>query len=145
MLNATRHGRKWNLQQVDHLHQMMLTVNLRHFFIALTSLFCCNGGEDAERDDDSKRKQRSEARKRQRAAKKLKEALGLGVEAGDEVVYCRLMLEPLDGSRQTNIGFIRVNSGRVTFLGARAQIMREIESIFLPQTRRVFYSNLGLY
>ncbi len=53
-----------------------------------------NGGEGAERDKDSgvvkeiaKRKQRSEARKRQRAAKKLKEAQGLGVEAGDEVVY----------------------------------------------------------
>jgi hypothetical protein len=102
-----------------------------------------NGGEDAVRDDDSKRKHRSEARKRQRAAKKLKETLGLGVEAGDEVVYCRLMLEPLDGSRQTNIGFIRVNSGRVTFLGARAQIMREIESIFLPQTWRFFIPTLG--
>jgi hypothetical protein len=50
----------------------------------------------------------------------------------DEVLYCRLILEPLDGSRQTNIGFIRVNSGRVTFLDARAQIMREIENIFLP-------------
>jgi hypothetical protein len=63
----------------------------------------------------------------------------------DEVVYCRLMLEPLDGSRQTNIGFIRVNSGRETFLGARVQIMREIESIFLPQTWRFFCTNLGLY
>jgi hypothetical protein len=89
-----------------------------------------NGGEDAERDEDSKRKHRSEARKHQRAAKKLMEAQGLGVEAGDEIVYCRLMLEPLDGSRQTNIGFIRVNSGRVTFLASRAQIMREISSFW---------------
>jgi hypothetical protein len=63
--------------------------------------------------------------------------------AADEVVYCRLMLEPLDGSRQTNIGFIRVNSGRVTFLGASAQIMREIESIFLPQTWRFFIPTMG--
>ena len=55
----------------------------------------------------------------------------------------RLMLEPLDGSRQTNIGLIRVNSGRVTFLGARAQIMREIKSIFLPQTWRFFIPTLG--
>jgi len=109
-----------------------------------------NGGKDAERNEDSgvvkeiaKRKERSEARKRQHAAKKLKEAQGLGIEVGDEVVYCRLMLEPLDGSRQTNIGFIRVNSGRVTFLGARAQIMREIESIFLPQTWRFFVPTLG--
>jgi hypothetical protein len=107
-----------------------------------------NGSEDAERDKDSgvvkeiaKRKERSEARKCQRAAKKLKEAQGLAIEAGDEVVYCRLMLEPLDGSRQTNIGFIRVNSGRVTFLGARAQIMREIKSIFLPQTWRFLFQH----
>jgi hypothetical protein len=61
----------------------------------------------------------------------------------DKVVYCSLMLEPLDGSRQTNIGFIRVNSGRVNFLGARAQIMREIESIFLPQTWSFFIPTLG--
>jgi hypothetical protein len=96
-----------------------------------------NGGKDAERNEDSgvvkeiaKRKERSEARKRQHAAKKLKEAQGLGIEVGDEVVYCRLMLEPLDGSRQTNIGLIRVNSGRVTFLASRAQIMREISSFW---------------
>jgi hypothetical protein len=46
----------------------------------------------------------------------------------DEVVYCRLILEPLDGSKQTTIGFIRVNSGRVTFLDARAQIMEKASS-----------------
>jgi len=51
-----------------------------------------NGSEDAERDKDSgvvkeiaKRKERSEARKHQRATKKLKEAQGLAIEAGDDV------------------------------------------------------------
>jgi len=35
-----------------------------------------------------------------------------------------------------------MNCGRATFLGARNQIMREIESFFLPQTW-IFFSTLG--
>jgi hypothetical protein len=60
----------------------------------------------------------------------------------DGVVYCRLMLEPLAGSRQTDIGLIRVNSGRVTFLDARAQ--RDRKHLPLPNVE-VFYSNHGFY
>jgi hypothetical protein len=36
-----------------------------------------------------------------------------------------------------------VNSDRETILSARAQIMREIECIFLPQTWRFFIPTLG--
>jgi hypothetical protein len=36
-----------------------------------------------------------------------------------------------------------MNCGRATFLDARDQIIREIESIFLPQTWRFFIPTLG--
>jgi hypothetical protein len=38
----------------------------------------------------------------------------------------------LNGNRQSNIGFIQMNCGRATFLDARTQITREIESFLLP-------------
>jgi hypothetical protein len=41
--------------------------------------------EDRVVKEIAKRKERSEARKRQRATKKLKEAQGLAIEAGDDV------------------------------------------------------------
>jgi hypothetical protein len=52
----------------------------------------------------------------------------------DELLYCTMLCEPLDG-------FIQMHHGRATFFDARNQIARVIESFLLPKNV-VCYSKL---